>query len=451
MALGGLEVVSESLPFAAKDRPGPGKPARGKAAASPMVVPSLVPVHEAAPGAAEIGEPAAPAPRSARDHYLEQRQRLVMVSRSQTMALRHLVMQRRTNEELQNSFLELERRLHPSASNLDLLFADERQSAEARLTLGWGSPGLAQTLPVASAGVSAIALSLFAVAARPEAALRIHLCALEEQYVIDRWTIPLSRLNAGWTMLALTRALVGSPQTLELRLDLDGQADSAVSLHLGASQPVVQFQVRNALTSVPFVENGVSMQVWCGDPFGTGATKADLIVADPRPQGAGPGRYSLVTPALLSGVTRVKTTEAGLSFNPVSFVPYRAAIACHPPTSGVTIAGVSLPALAGICGISSTIEVGNEMSRPVEFALAVASSEERARGLLEGRFEPGEGEAISDWSGAVFGTPATISVSFKPAERSTPRAYLSTRMAGEGSNDFAWARFRNLSFALATA
>ncbi len=445
MALGGLEVVSESIPFAAKDRPGSGKPARPKA-----VAPSPVPVVPE-PVSPEPEAAATPAPRSAREHYLEQRQRLITVSRSQTLALRHLVNQRRANEELQNSFLELERRLSPIASNLELVFADERQSAEARLTLGWGSPGLAQVLPVASDGVSAIALSLFGVAARPDAVIRIHLCSTEEQFVIDRWTIPLSRLSTGWTMLALTRALVGPPRTLELRFDLDGQADSAVSLHLGAPQPVVQFQVRNALTGVPFVENGVSMQVWCGDPFGTQAIKGDLIVADPRPQGAGPGRYSLVTPSLLSGVSRVKTTEAGLSFNPVSFVPYRAAIACHPPSSGVTIASVPLPVIHRICGLASTIEVGNEMSRPVEFALAVAGDEERAQGLLEGRFDPAEGEAVSEWTGAAFGVPATISMSFKPNERGTERAYLSTRMAGKGGNDFAWARFRNLSFAMATA
>jgi hypothetical protein len=449
MALGSLEVVSESLPFAAKDRPGLVKPVRTKplppaiVAPSPAVLPdSSEPEANAAPQ---------PSPRSAREHYLEQRQRLIMVSRSQTMALRQLVGQRRANEELQNSFLEIERRLPPSATNLELVFADERQTAEARLTLGWGSPGLAQILPVASDGVSAIALSLFAVAARSDALIRIHLCSVEEQYVIDRWTIPLSRLNAGWTMLALTRALVGPPHTLELRLDLDGQADSAVSLHLGVQQPVEQFQVRNALTGVPFVENGVSMQVWCGDPFGTQAIKGDLVVADPRPRGAGPGRHGLFTPSQLAGVSRVKTTDAGLSFNPVSFVPYRAAIACHPPSNGVTIASLPLPTIHRVCGLAATIEVGNQMSRPVEFALAVASDDERARGLLEGRFEAAEGEALSDWTGAAYGTPAPISMRFKPGERAIERAYLATRMAGKGGNEFAWARFRNLSFAMASA
>ena len=95
MALGGLEAISESIPFAAKDRPGPGKPARTRAVAPAVLTPSLIALPETVHSAPVAAETATPAPRSARDHYLEQRQRLITVSRSQTMALRHLVHQRR--------------------------------------------------------------------------------------------------------------------------------------------------------------------------------------------------------------------------------------------------------------------------------------------------------------------------------------------------------------------
>ena len=74
----------------------------------------------------------------------------------------------------------------PGANALEQVFADERQSAEARVTLGWGSPGLGQVLPVSSVGVSAISLSFLCIAPRPGAVLRVHLCSLEDQQVIDR-------------------------------------------------------------------------------------------------------------------------------------------------------------------------------------------------------------------------------------------------------------------------
>jgi len=81
--------------------------------------------------------------------------------------LRRLTALRRANEELQNSFLAIERRMPPGANALEQVFADERQSAEARVTLGWGSPGLGQVLPVSSVGVSAISLSFLCIAPRP--------------------------------------------------------------------------------------------------------------------------------------------------------------------------------------------------------------------------------------------------------------------------------------------
>jgi len=62
-------------------------------------------------------------------------------------------------------------------------------------------------------------------------------------------------------MLSLTNPLAGLPRTLDLRLDLDGQADSAVSLHLGDPQRVRLFQVRSAGTETALLQNGLSMQV----------------------------------------------------------------------------------------------------------------------------------------------------------------------------------------------
>ena len=390
-----------------------------------------------------------PTPALPDGQYIEQRRRVIGAAREHVAALRRLTALRRANEELQNSFLAIERRMPPGANALEQVFADERQSAEARVTLGWGSPGLGQVLPVSSVGVSAISLSFLGIAPRPGAVLRIHLCSLEDQQVIDRWSIPLERLVAGWTMLSLTNPLAGPTRTLDLRLDLDGQADSAVSLHLGDPQRVRLFQVRNAGTETSLLQNGLSMQVWCGEPFGAYATQAHVIVADAKHVSANGLRQIPLSPTLLARAKLVNSDDVKLAFEPVSHVPYRAAIACHPPKRGMTLAAIPLPSRLRPMALAADIEVGNDKSSDVEFAIVLAADVERAQRLLAGSELALEDEAFSGWYVASPTSPAALSASLRRPARQPLLAFAATRMAQPGSNDFAWARFRNISLAAA--
>ena len=384
-------------------------------------------------------------PETAESVYLDYRNRLVRLAQDRALTMRRLTIYRRANEELQNAFLSLERHLPPGANAPDLVFADERRSSEARVTLGWGSPGLSQILPVSSFGISAISLSFFGIAPRAGALLRVHLSSLEDQRVIDRWSIPLEQLKTGWTMLALTRTLVGPSRTLDLRLDLDGQADSAVSLHLGTVQPIETFRVRNAATNLPMVGSGVAMQIWCGEPFGAGANQPNTIAADVQRDAGGSGHFEPLAASLLEKVKRVNSDDAQFPFDPVSFVSYRTGITCHPPVAGRTTASLPLPAGCAVRAFTADVEIGNDKSSPVDFAVAIASDEERARLLFEGT-APADTEAVSAWTSVAHGTPVTLTA-LRRADTAPATAFVATRMSQPGNNDFAWARFRNIAIA----
>jgi hypothetical protein len=401
------------------------------------------------PDGKPAGSKAAPSPagdlEALEREQAELRGRIVEAARGRTAALRRLTALRRANETLQNAFLALERALPAGADALDSVFADERQSPEARMTLGWGSPGLEQILPVSSVGLSAIELSLCDIAQRPGSRLHVHLTSREEQQVVDRWTVPIERLTAGWTMFALTRPLVGRPRTLELRLDFEGQADAGVSLHLGRVQPVRMFQVRNAASGAALRPNNLSMRLWCGEPFAAHATQPNIIAADVRRMGPQGMPFIPLAPALLGKAAHSNADEVKFDFAPVSHMAYRIAIACHPPARGMTLASVPLPPGLRVAAVASEAEVGNDKAKAVEFALVLAADAARAKELLSGESAPRPEEAFSGWHPASFEGRVPIEANVAEAGTRYPVLYLATRMSKPGNNNFAWARFRNLS------
>ncbi|WP_375449401.1 DUF6212 domain-containing protein [uncultured Devosia sp.] len=381
--------------------------------------------------------------------YLEQTNRLRASAQGRVAALRRLTRLRRTNEELQNCFYALERRFPPGARDLAEVFADEPLASKAGLNLGWSSHGLAQALPVSSSGVSAIELHLRDIRGGAGAMLHVHLASLEDHRVIDRWTIPLDRVVDGWIMCCLTRALVGPTRTLELRLDLECDADVNVGLSLGRSQTFKVFQARNPVSNLPAADTGLAMRVWCGDAHSAYGGRANAFIAD-RPVPAQRGiRSEPLSPTLLAQVSHVTAHEVNFDFDPVTWIPYRVAIACHPPAYGMTMGVLPLPTDNRVTSVSADVEVGNEKSKPVEFAIVLAEDGESARALLLKTAEPTPQQGFSGWlEVAATGTgqlsAAVAKVGAKPA-----KLFVATRMRIPGNQNFAWARFRKLTIGTA--
>ena len=397
------------------------------------------------------GVPASPgpAPDYARDiaRFTQLREEVCHSARRQVDTLRILTAYRRINDELQNCFLALEKRLPAGSTALDLVFSDEPVPSAGKLGLGWRSDGVAQILPVASTGVSGIEINFSEVVANAGAVLHVHLLSLEDEQVIDRWTIPLERLSPGWAMLTLTRPLDGPSRLLDLRLDFESHEDASVALHLGAHQRVGLFQVRHPVSERALRSNGLAVQIWCGDPYFAHVVHSNILVADARPDATAGATFSPLSPTVLARAAHVNPEAVGFDFVPVSRVPYRVAVSCHPPATGFTLAGVPLPPNAHPVGLSVDLEVGNEKSKPVEFAAVLALDQERAGEILAGRSEPLPSEAFSGW---VTVTPEARGAlrAVTPVSAKRPvKVFLATRMLHPGQNSFAWARFRNIAIA----
>lgn len=408
---------------------------------------ALASLPSALPSPDIVVAPAAPRPEWA--EFIALRQRALAIAEAHTGALRRLTLLRRANEELQNSFLALERHLPADAKAPELIFAEERQTTDARVTLGWGSPGIEQILPVTSVGLSAIEVSFCDIAQRSDSLLHIQLTSLENQQVVDQWTVPTERLAAGWMLFTLARPLVGSPRTLVMRFDLEGSADASVSLHVGRVQPVRLFQTRNAATHAALRANALSMRLWCGEPFAVHAAQPNLILPDVSGHSAKAQRYRPLAQALLAKACLANADDVTFDFAPVSHVAYRQAVACHPPARGMTVASLPLPQGARVTDLLVEVEVGNEKSGAVEFAVVLAADAERAKVLLTGAAAPTREEAVSPWVAVSFGHKAWVEANTAHGAHRHGVAFLATRMAKPGNNNFAWARFREPSIVAA--
>lgn len=381
--------------------------------------------------------------------YLDQTRRLRASAQGRVAALRRLTRLRRANEELQNCFYALERRFPPGARDLAEVFADQPLAAQAGLHLGWSSHGIAQALPVSSSGVSAIELHLRDIRGSAGAILHVHLASLENHRVIDRWSIPLDRVVDGWVMCCLTRVLVGPTLTLELRLDLECDADVNVGLSLGRNQTFKVFQARNPVSDTPAADTGLAMRVWCGDAHSAYGGRANAFIAD-RPLTTRRGiRSEPLSPTLLAQVAHVTAHEADFDFDPVSWIPYRVAIACHPPAYGMTMGVLPLPTDNRVTAVSADVEVGHDKSKPVEFAIVLAENAERARALLLKTTEPTQQEGFSGW--LELGATATgqLSAAVSKVGGKPAKLFVATRMRIPGNQNFAWARFRKITIGTA--
>jgi len=369
--------------------------------------------------------------------------RIVLNACHHVDTLRRLTALRRANHQLQDAFHGLEKVLPENANRLEAIFADEPRAEEAGLPLEWNSGGMIQILPVPSGGVSAIQLFIANILRSDGAVLRIHLTTLEDQQVVDRWTVPLDRLTEGWTSFSLSRVMTGAARTLELRLNLEGKEGARLMLGRGAAQPLPLFQLRHGPKAAvrPF---GLAMRVMCGAPHAASAAGPHYMMADTRRATAANVTETPLAPLLLAKATHANAGSVAFDFPPVKSLSSQVAVECHPPSTGFTLAQVPLPPSARPVSVSAEAAIRNPKSKPIEFAIVLTDDADRVQPILAGTAEPLAHEGFSGWTAASAEESAHPRAAIARPDRKRPKLYLATRMKASADNFFAWATFRNI-------
>ncbi len=369
------------------------------------------------------------------------RRRLEASTTARVSGLRALSKLRRANEDIQNSFAALEK-CAEATTELDLVLADEPHAPRLTIGLNGAIDGIAQVLPVSSAGISAIELFISDVRYGVGSRLRLYLVGREDHHVLDCWTLDPDKLEVGWNTFSLNRAITGASRTLELRIHLEGNA--GLTFGLGAMQPVRLFQARvgENWSARP---NGLALRIWAGSPDPSRTVWTNVISADDR--SFVPGRFSsaALSPTLLAKVSLAKPGDTNMEFPAVSITANEATVGCHPSSHGVTIGQLPLPAGRKTIAVSADAIVANAEADPVEFALVLAQDLTTATKILETGFPPAAAEAFSGWIRATPDDGAVvIATSAQPVDRRT-KLFFATRMETPGRSDFAWARLRNFT------
>lgn len=369
-----------------------------------------------------------------------------------TALARQLSDARQSNEDLQNRFSALEafidrHGLQPfECAFINQPAHDDGETvALAPNVLAMAANGrVAQILPVASLGISAIALHVAKAGPRSEATLTVTLASIEDGRTIESWTIPAAEMPAGWTTLTLRHAISGLRRTLRLVVSVEGACADLPLLSLGGAQPLDLFRLQDYDLQQTVTASSLALQVFVGLPG----------VAPPTPggfapqfgqdgKGSGLQEHSLPQEVLRNAVQVQLDNDTG-GFDGVSFLDGERAVSCHPPAFGMTIAKLTGGCPPGALRLSANLLVDHGQSRDVEFALVAARTEARVMDMLSGIAEPVAGEGFSGWTRVPAKQPRFASLYLDAGRQASSDLYLATRMLEPGNHDFAWARFLNL-------
>ncbi|WP_210489367.1 DUF6212 domain-containing protein [Microvirga antarctica] len=355
------------------------------------------------------------------------------------------------NDNLQNRFATIESFLdRQGLQPFDLAFSNEPVSSSSRSNVlaDASQDGISQILPVASAGVSAVAIHFERLGKRDESVLHAELVTMEDGRVVETWVVALSKCTAGWNHFGLSKSLAGLRRTLKLRLRVEGADDEMPLLSLGGLQPLDMFHVRDTAHNASLVKNSLALQVWCGMPGVVLPAWANYMPAQSRRTGEGGFAAVPVAPSILELATLANSDEISFEFPAILPLPQERAIACHPPSVGMTIGRLPAACPPQTLRISANAIINNEKSQDVEFALAVAGTLEGARQLLEEKRGPECGEAFSGWVRAAVGDEPRLNGFIGEQAGVWQNVYFATRMADPGDSSFAWAKFRDISLLL---
>jgi hypothetical protein len=364
-----------------------------------------------------------------------------------TSLFRQLADARQANEELQNRFAALEAFIDRAGLQpFDLAFinppVDDDTEPNVLATASNGS--ISQILPVASVGVSAVALHVAKAAPGSESTLRATLQSVEDGRIIETWSVPVAELNTGWMTLSLQKTIAGLRRTLRLVVSVEGQRSDLPSFSLGNAQPLALFRLQDADLRQSISSSSLALQVYVGLPGvvppnpGTFAARASQDKSEPGL------REVTLDQDLLSHTRQAHLDTESAGFDGVSYLEGERIVSCHPPAFGSTIAKIAGGCPIGALRVSANLLVAHEKARDVEFALVVGRDEGRIVDLLAGATDPQAGEGFSGWIRVPAKQPRFGSLYLDAPAREASDLYLVTRMVEPGNHDFAWARFLNI-------
>ena len=365
-----------------------------------------------------------------------------------TAISRELASLRMNNEKLQNNFYAIEAVLaRKGLQPYDLDFVNEPTDSHINVLREATKNRVAQILPVGSSGVSAVGIHLSEAPKRGGGFLKVQVASLEDGIILESWSVPVGELHVGWNVFGFERSLAGLPRTLELTVAMSGGRGEPPCLSLGAPQPVERFRVRDADDRHALADAGLALQVWVGLASVALPSWATYWSAKPR---AGKGvdvalRQEVIAPDILGFATQYNPDDAQFDFEAVQVIIPERAVACHPPAHGMTIARVPGACPGGALRVSAMALIDNKQSRDVEFAVITTADGARAAGLLSGAMSPVAGESFSDWIRVSPNGKKAVNAFISQPVTQWQDIYVATRMAEAGNNEFAWAKFIDLT------
>lgn len=374
------------------------------------------------------------------EHFVDQAEFITMLSREISSF-------RTSNERLQNNFQAAEAVLaRKGLQAYDLDFVNEPVDTRSNVLTEATHNRIAQILPVGSTGVSAVGIHLTELPPRGRGVLEAQIISLEDGIVLDSWNIAISALHSGWNVFGFEKSLAGLPRTLELTISGAGGAELP-RLSLGAPQVIERFRVHDADSRQSLADASLALQVWTGLAAVALPNWATYWSSRSRP-GKGtdlPLRQEAIAPDILGFATHYNTDEVDFAFEAVQALVPERAVACHPPAFGITIARLPGACPAGALRVSACALVDNEKSQEVEFALVTATDGDRARSLFRGDISPTAGESFSNWIRVSPMAKQAVNAFISQPVASSQDVFIATRMVEAGNNDFAWAKFQDLT------
>ena len=364
-----------------------------------------------------------------------------------TSLFRQLAEARQANEELQNRFAALEAFIDRHGMQpFELAFinppVDDDTEPNVLVTASDGR--ISQILPVASVGVSAIALHITKAAPRSDAVLNVALNSVEDGRMVESWSVPVADIDAGWMTLSLKSTIAGLRRTLRLVISVDGHRLDLPTLSLGNAQPLDLFRLQDPDLKQSISSSSLALQVYVGLP-GVVPPHRSSFSARAAQDNAAPSLREVSLPQdVLVQTAQVHLDEDSSGFDGVSYLDDERIVSCHPPAFGTTIARIAGGCPAGTLRLSANLLVAHEKAKDVEFALVACRDEGHVVHLLSGTADPAPGEGFSGWIRVPAKQPRFASLYLEAAAREGGDLYLATRMVEPGNHDFAWARFFNV-------
>lgn len=360
---------------------------------------------------------------------------------------RQLADARQANEDLQNRFAALEAFIdRHGLQPFELAFINPPidDDTEPNVLAAASGARICQILPVASAGVSAIALHISKAAPRSDAILNVALSSVEDGRLIENWSVPAAEVDAGWMTLSLKSTIAGLRRTLRLTVSVDGQRLDLPTLSLGNAQPLELFRLQDPDLQQSISNSSLALQVYVGLPGVVPPNRTGFSARVAQDNSSQSMRETSLDSEVLAQTRQVHLDADSSGFDGVTYLDGDRIVSCHPPAFGTTIAKIAGGCPAGTLRLSANLMVAHERARDVEFALVTTNDEGRVINLLSGTADPDSGEGFSGWVRVPAKQPRFASLYLDAASPDASDLYLATRMVDPGNHDFAWARFLNI-------